>query len=189
MRTPNRLLALGVETLDAILTRRSIREFRPDAVPDSVIREILKAGMAAPSALDEQPWHFVVLTGDAGREALEAMQSQSPMARTAPAAILVCCDMGLVKLPDFWVQDCSAASQNILLAAHDLGLGAVWVGVYPMAVRTDELRNRLSLPEQIVPFSLIALGYPGESLGPRDTFQEARIHERTWAYKTGGARP
>ena len=137
--------------------------------------------MAAPSALDEQPWHFVILTGDGGREALEAMQSQSPMARTAPAAILVCCDMNLVKLPDFWVQDCSAASQNILLAAHDLGLGAVWVGVHPMAVRIDDLRKRLNVPGHVVPFSLIALGYPGEALGPRDTFLEARIHDRMWA--------
>lgn len=137
--------------------------------------------MAAPSALDEQPWHFVTLAGVGGREALEAMQSQSPMAKTAPAAILVCCDMNLVKLPDFWVQDCSAASQNILLAAHDLGLGAVWVGVYPMAARIDDLRSRLNLPANVVPFSLIALGYPGETLGQRDTFQKDRIHEQTWA--------
>ena len=89
--------------------------------------------------------------------------------------------MNLVKLPDFWVQDCSAASQNILLAAHDLGLGAVWVGVYPMAVRIDDLRSRLNLPANVVPFSLIALGYPGEMLGQRDTFQKDRIHDQTWA--------
>ena len=137
--------------------------------------------MAAPSALDEQPWHFVVLAGDSARAALEAMQSQSPMAMTAPAAILVCCDMTLVKLPDFWVQDCSAASQNILLATHDLGLGAVWVGVYPMDTRIDDLRGRLNLPSHVVPFALIALGYPGETLGQRNTFQEDRIHNQTWA--------
>ena len=181
MRTGNRLWPWAVQTLNAIFTRRSIREFRSDAVPVAVLQEIMKAGMAAPSALDEQPWHFVILSGVAAREALEAMQPQSSMARTAPAAILVCCDMNLVKLPDFWIQDCSAASQNILLAAHDLALGAVWVGIHPMAARIDDLRSRLSLPAHVVPFSLIALGFPGETLEPRNTFQEARIHEQKWS--------
>ena len=137
--------------------------------------------MAAPSALDEQPWHFVVLTGNAGREALEAMQPQSSMAGTASSAILTCCDMNLVKVPDFWIQDCSAASQNILLAAHALGLGAVWVGVHPMTERIDDLRNRLNLPDHIIPFSLIPIGFPDETLDPRDTFREDRIHEQTWS--------
>ena len=97
------------------------------------------------------------------------------------SAILTCCDMNLVKVPDFWIQDCSAASQNILLAAHALGLGAVWVGVHPMTERIDDLRNRLNLPDHIIPFSLIPIGFPDETLDPRDTFREDRIHEQTWS--------
>ena len=170
-----------MQTLEAIFTRRSIRDFRPDAVPAPVLREILKAAMAAPSAMDEQPWHFVVLAGDSARAALDEMQPKSPMAGTAPAAILVCCDMNLVKLPDFWIQDCAASTQNILLAAHDLGLGAVWVGIHPMPARIDALRKRLNLPVHIAPFSMVALGFPGESLGPRDTFQNERIHDQKWS--------
>lgn len=170
-----------MQTLDAIFTRRSIRTFRADPIPETVFQQILKAGMASPSAMDEQPWHFVVLPCGDARGVMDAIQPQSPMAQTAPAAILVCCDMSLVRLPDFWVQDCSAASQNILLAAHDLGLGAVWVGIHPMPDRMQLLRERLGLPEGVVPFALIPLGYPGEILPPRDTFKPERVHSRSWS--------
>lgn len=139
--------------------------------------------MSAPSALDEQPWHFIVLDGADARGAMEEIQPQSAMAQTAPAGILVCCDMDLVKLPDFWIQDCSAASQNILLAAHDLGLGAVWVGVFPMADRIQILRRRCNLPENVVPFALIPLGHPDEDLPARETYQPARVHTGTWLGK------
>jgi len=173
-----------MQTLDAINSRRSIRTFRSDEVSQDLLTRTLAAGMSAPSALDEQPWHFIILDGPGARGAMEEIQPQSAMAQTAPAAIVVCCDMDLVKLPDFWVQDCSAASQNILLGAHDLGLGAVWVGVFPMADRIQILRRRCNLPDSIVPFALIPLGHPGEDLPARETFQPSRVHCGAWLGKT-----
>jgi nitroreductase len=167
-----------MEAMEAILTRRSIRKFKADIISEDTISELLKAAMCAPSAHNKQPWHFIVITD---REILDIIPEFHPyasMLHEATAAILVCGDTH--DATDFWVQDCSAATQNILLAAHAKGLGAVWLAVYPREDRIQELKNILDLPANITPLSLIALGYPDEKKNPSNRFNISRIHRNRW---------
>ena len=128
-----------METLKAILTRRSIREYTQQAVPGELVQELLAAAMQAPSAGNQQPWHFILVNA---REQLQALADVLPFGKslqTAPLGIAVCADVKSARYPDYWAQDCSAATQNLLLAAHALGLGAVWLGVYPLLERYNAL--------------------------------------------------
>ena len=168
-----------MEALEAIYTRKSVRKFDEGEVPEEIIKKILKAGMSAPSAGNAQPWQFVVITD---KKVLQEIPGISPYAECtakAPLAILVCGDKLLEKHKDYWVQDCAAASQNMLLAAHALGLGAVWTGVYPMENTMEGFRVLLKLPEHIVPFSLIVIGYPAEG-GRKERYSEERVHYGRW---------
>ena len=172
-----------MEAMEAILSRRSIRRYTPDPLPEEAVRRVLEAGMAAPSAGDERPWHFVVITD---KEMLAAIPGFHPLARFVPnaaAAILVCADVALSKYPpaDWWVQDCSAATQNILLAAHAAGLGATWLGVHPVQTRVDGFRALCRLPDSIVPFSLVSLGFPAVRKEREPRFDPSRIHRERWA--------
>ena len=169
-----------MEILQAIKTRRSIRKYQDKAIPTEVIKDILEAAMFAPSAGNEQPWQFVILEERNTLEAVPRICSTASMCRHSPAAILVCSDSTLEKYPDFWVQDCSAAVENILLAAHALGLGAVWAGVYPMKDRIEGFRRLFALPDEITPFALIALGYPNEKPAPSKRYKEERVHYNQW---------
>ena len=169
-----------MEALETIRTRRSIRKFTGDPVSDEMIQKILTAGVMAPSAGNEQPWHFVVIRK---RETLRAISQAHPyaeMVQEAQVAVLVCADMERVKHKDYWSQDCAAATENILLAAHALGLGGVWVGLYPRERRLAELRVVLPLPDHVVPFSLIPLGHPGEKKESENRFDPSRIHYEVW---------
>ena len=166
--------------LDCILTRRSIRQYTPDPVSDEEVKQMLSAAMAAPSAGNEQPWHFVVIRD---RELLDAVPRFHPHAQMlvqAPLAIVVCGDPSLERYKGYWMVDCSAATQNILLAAHALGLGSVWIGVWPVEDRVEEMRALLGIAHGIVPFALIALGRPGEHKGPSSRFDEGRVHKDRW---------
>lgn len=149
------------ECLKMIYTRRSIRVYSDRQISDEDIEKILKAAMLAPSAGNEQPWHFIVVRD---REMLKKMSEAftfGQMLPNASAAIVVCADPKLSKYPyDMWVQDCSAATENILLAARCLGIGSVWLGVYPREERMKALRELLGIPENIVVFSVVSLGYP-----------------------------
>lgn len=136
--------------------------------------------MDAPSALDEQPWQFLIIQNKDTLKELPQHHNHSDLIADAPACILVCADLSLEKLPGFWVQDCSACSQNILLAAHECGLGAVWVGVYPTESNVDSIRKFFNLPQTIIPFCLIALGYPDESYPEKNNFKKERIHYEKW---------
>lgn len=151
-----------MEGLEAILTRRSVRKFQSKPVEDDKIISILHAGMSAPSAHNSQPWEFIVVKDKEKISALSVFIKDWAPLRTAPLVIITLGNLEGYKasLPAFFVQDCSAASQNILLAAHALGLGAVWLGVYPKEKEVDEVRRICEIPEKINPFSLIALGYP-----------------------------
>lgn len=176
-----------MEALEAILSRRSIRRYMPDPLPEEAIRTLLEAGMSAPSAGDERPWHFVVIRD---RERLAAIPSFHPLSRFVPnasAAILVCADTGLSKYPpaDWWVQDCSAATQNILLAAHATGLGAVWLGVHPEKKRIDGFRALCRLPAPVIPFSLVSLGVPAVRKEREDRFDLSRVHRERWNGERG----
>lgn len=169
-----------METMDAILTRRSIRKYLPKPVSREMIEEILQAGMSAPSAGDEQPWHFIIIDRRDLLEKISEMHPYAKMLKNAPAALLICADQNIPKYRDFWVQDCSAASENMLLAAHDLGLGAVWVGVYPAEKLVTGIRELFEIPEHVIPFSAIAIGHPAEEKTRRARYEVSRIHDNSW---------
>jgi nitroreductase len=166
--------------MEAILTRRSIRKYTARAVPDDVVVELLGAAMAAPSAGNQQPWQFIVVRD---RGLLESIATASPyagMVGGAQVAVVVCGDLSLEEKPGFWVQDCSAATENLLIAANAAGLGAVWLGFYPREERVAFLRKLLNVPEHVVPFAVVPIGYPAEHPGPANRFKPERIHLDHW---------
>jgi len=169
-----------METMKAILSRRSIRRYTEEPVSRDLIEELLKAAMNAPSAGDEQPWHFIVIDRRPILDKLADIHPHAKMLKQAPAAIIVCGDESMEKFKDFWVQDCSAASENMLLAAHALGLGAVWLGIYPAEKIVLEIRELLNIPSNIIPFSIISIGYPAEEKESKERFDASRIHSNTW---------
>lgn len=169
--------------LSVIHSRKSVRSFVPQkAVSKEDLTTIVKAGMAAPSAVNKQPWAFVVITERAMLDALAVGSPNAKMLNDAGAAIVVCGDLSKAheSAPDFWVQDCSAASENILLAVEGMGLGAVWTGVYPSKERVAFIRQTLSLPEHIVPLNLIPIGYPQGETQPKDKWKEENLHWNKW---------
>ena len=161
----------GKTAIETIMTRTSIRSFTDRAVSADTIEMLLRAGMAAPTAVNKQPWHFVVVNDRAKLDELGGNGRQSQMWKESPLAIVVCGDMDKAlegPAQAFWVQDCSAATENILLAAHALGLGAVWTGCYPMEERMANVSQVLNLPETIIPLCVIVMGYPNEQPDPKD---------------------
>lgn len=166
--------------MSIIYQRRSIRKYQDREVEDELLLEIIRAAMHAPSAGNEQPWHFVVVKNRETKERIVQVHPYAKMLLKSPAAVVVCADLNLIKFGDFWVQDCSAATQNILLRATELGLGAVWCGVYPDQERVENLRKILNLPEHVIAFSLVCVGYPAEKPEPVDRFKKERIHFERW---------
>lgn len=170
-----------MQTFEAIFTRRSIREYLPQPVPEELVQELLEAAMQAPSAGNEQPWHFIVVTDCKQLEALADVLPYGKMLQTAPLGIVVCADMKLEKYRGFWVQDCSNATMILLLAAHDRGLGAVWLGVYPIEDRVVNLKQILGLPDTVIPLSIVSLGYPSSTHEPGEKrYSAARLHHDRW---------
>ncbi|NJB68383.1 nitroreductase [Desulfobaculum xiamenense] len=169
-----------MNVLEAIATRRSIRKFTDQPVSADDLRAILEAAMTAPSAGNAQPWHFVLITDRERLDAIPDWHPYSAMCRQAQAAILVCAEPALEKYPGYWVQDCSAATMSILLAAHGLGLGAVWCGVHPDEARAEAARAAYGLPAGIMPFALVPIGHPDQPSGTRERFREERIHRGQW---------
>lgn len=168
--------------IENIMTRTSIRQFTDQPVAKDTLDLIVKAGMAAPSAVNAQPWAFVIVTE---REVLDSLNALKPWfnLKTATAAIIVCGDLNkAMEGPgqEYWIQDCSAASENILLAAHAYGLGAVWCGVYPGQEMVDGVKNVLGIPENIIPLNVITMGYPAENPEPKDKFKTENIHYQKW---------
>ena len=168
---------------DNILTRASVRDFTGQTVESSTLDSLLHAAMAAPSARDTRPWHFIVVNE---RETLDTLgrmaETWKPVGR-ARAAVIVCgstVGRNPGKTNDFWVQVCSAATENLLLAAHAMGLGAVWCGGYPHADRVAALRSYFALPDTIQPLNVVALGYPKAPGVPKQKFDENRIHVNSW---------
>lgn len=170
-----------MDALEAIHGRRSIRRYTAQAVPEDVIETLLRAAMAAPSAGNQQPWHFVVLDDRQTLEAIPQYHPYSAMLKEAPLAIVICGDERLEKHKGYWVQDCSAATQNLLLAAHAQGLGAVWLGVYPVMERVAKTQELLGLPPQVIPLAIVSVGYPAEQKGPADRFNPSRVHRNRWS--------
>ena len=171
-----------MEALEAIFTRRSIRSYKPQPIPEELITRVLEAAMNAPSAGNEQPWHFMVINERQLLDAIPKFHPYAQMLHGAPAAILVCGDVRLEKHKDFWTLDCAAATENLLLAAHAVGLGAVWVGVYPVAERMGQLRDLLGIPAEVFPFSLVPLGYADEQKLPEKRYNHTRVHHNRWPH-------
>ena len=169
-----------MDAYEAIMTRRSIRRYAPKQVPDRLVEDLLQAGAAAPSAGNEQPWHFVVITELKLLDEVPKFHRYAQMLKEAPLAILVCGDMTLERHEGYWVQDCAAATQNILLAAHAKGLGAVWLGIYPREHRVSGMRQLLNIPEHVTPFALISIGYPAEEKPPAQRYDTTRVHRNRW---------
>lgn len=169
-----------VVTLDAIFSRRSIRRYTSEPVPEEIVTKLLHAAMCAPSARNERPWHFVVMTDREILDEIPKFHPYSQMVKEASVAILVCGDLELEKSSGYLAQDCAAATQNILLEAHFLGLGSVWCGVYPREERMDGFRRLLQLPDHIVPFALVPVGYPAEERPQVERFDPTRIHKNRW---------
>jgi len=165
---------------DPILTRRSVRRFTAQDVEEKDVRKLLEAGMCAPSAGNERPWHFVVIKDRATLEGVMEFHPYAKMLKECAGAILVCGDPALEKYPGFWVQDCSAATENILIMAVQLNLGAVWLGMYPIEERVRGLRKLIGVPEDIVPFSLIPFGHPAEERKLIDRYDPERAHREKW---------
>jgi nitroreductase len=169
-----------MDTLAAIHTRRSVRRYEDRQVPEELRRKLLAAAMSAPSARNGQPWQFVVIDDRGTLAEIARLNPNAQMCREAPLAILVCGDLGLEKSPGYWVVDCAAAVENLLLAAHALGLGAVWTGVYPRPERMEGLGRLLKLPENVIAHSLVVVGYPAEQPPPQDRYRPERVHRGGW---------
>ena len=171
------------DLIQAIMTRSSVRAFLDRPVSDETVDILLKAAMAAPSAKDSRPWAFVVLKNRALLEKLGACLPNAKMTATAPAAVVICGDLNKA-LPgearEYWIQDAAAATENLLLAAHALGLGAVWTGVHPISERIAILKDALRLPEGIEPFCLIPFGYPATPRSVKDKWDPAAVHQDIW---------
>lgn len=164
--------------LDNIATRTSIRDYEARPVEKEKIEKMLRAAMAAPTAMNKQPWHFVVVDQRNVLDALAGANPYAKMLKKAPLAIVVCGNTDKMIEGggrDFWIQDASAATENLLLAAHAMGLGAVWTGAYPSEERCISISKVLSLSDNLVPLNMIVVGYPAEQPQPKQKFKEENI--------------
>ena len=163
--------------MENIMTRKSVRDYESKAVEDEKVERLLKAAMSAPSARNKQPWRFVVVKEKETLRMFSGKFKSMGMAEKAPLAIVVCGERGG---DAYWVQDASAATENMLLAAHAMGLGAVWCGVYPASDRVAEVSAILSLPDSIVPLCVVPVGYPAEDPAPKDKWRVENIRYGKW---------
>lgn len=163
--------------LHMIFSRRSIRQYTGQAISEADLTSLLEAGMAAPSASNRKPWHFVVVTDRAKLEAIAQAHPYGKMLADAAAAIVVCGDPSI---SDWWVQDCSAATENILIAAAGLGLGAVWLGCHSHLRREQDVCDIVGIPSGIGVLNVLSIGHPGEHKEPRTQYDPARVHTDQW---------
>ena len=169
-----------MDALDAIFTRKSIRSYTDQQISEDTINILIKAAMSAPSAHNQHPWHFIVIQEHPDLEALANQFTYGKMLATSPLAILLCCDTNGLRSPDFWTQDMSAATENILIASRAQDLGAVRIGLYPKSENVKFVIDYFRLPEWIIPFSLISIWYPAETPEVKNRFSESRVHRNTW---------
>lgn len=171
------------DALTVIHSRKSVREYTGESATKDQLMILLKAGMAAPTAIDKRPWVFVVVTDKNMLSKLAEGLPYSKMIVSAGSAIVVCGDLTKTmegEAKEFWIQDCSAASENILLAAEAIGLGAVWTGMYPIAKNVEFAQKTLGIPENVIPLNIIAVGHPVGTEKPKDKFDPANIHWEKW---------
>jgi len=169
-----------MDAIKAIKTRRSIRKFSDDSIPKEMIHKIVECGMFAPSAGNEQPWHFIIITKPEVLRTIPSVHKHAQMFSKATVGILVCFQKDLEMHVDMAIQDCAAATQNILLAIHNYGYGGCWCGVYPREERMNGLIDLFQLPKGVIPFSLIAIGFPDEEKELVNRYLSDRIHLNEW---------
>jgi nitroreductase len=169
---------MAKELIKTIFARRSIRKYTAKPVSKKYIKMMLEAAMAAPSSSNRKPWHFIVVTDRRTLDKLAKVHPYGKMLSEAPLCIAVCGDKTIS--PRYWVQDCSAATENLLLSATALRIGAVWLGVHPRKERGNPIRKVLNIPENIVPLNLISIGHPAEDKEPRTQYDELRVHRGQW---------
>lgn len=170
-----------MDALEAIFKRRSIRSFKDIELENERIIPLLKAGTSAPTAVNAQPWEFVVVTEKA---ILKQLREKLVFARyEAPCSIVVCGNMKLAlkgQEKDLWIEDCSAATENMLIAATSIGLGSLWIGIYPVASRMSTVRRILNMPEEVIPLNMVYFGYPNEIKEGRTRYDEKHIYWQTY---------
>ncbi len=170
------------DRLGFILGRRSIRVYRPGEVSEEAVRRILEAAMAAPSAVAKDPWRFVVVRNPATLGRIADVLPNGGMLRDAAVGIIVCGDLEAAhdRQLSYLLQDCAAAVENLLLAAHALGLGACWLGIHPREERIRKISEILALPSSVIPVAGVAIGWPGEEKESRTRYNPANIHHEKW---------
>lgn len=166
--------------MEAILKRHSTRTYTDQPISEEIIEKIMHAAMSAPSAMNARPWHFIVITDPQKMAAVTEIHPYSGMMLEAQCAILVCGDQSAETLPEFFQQNCAAATENILIAATDLGLGCVWVGLYPDERYRTDFKTLFELPDNIEPFALVPLGYPHQPLKSSNRLDSSRVHRNIW---------
>ena len=169
-----------MNTIEAIYTRRSIRKYKKEKLSPEIIDKLIRAGMQAPTAGNQRPWHFLIVENTDVILQLPVVHPYAQMVRDAPIIVVICGDLNLEKHVGYWDQDCAAASMCMCLAAHEIGIGSCWLGVHPRQDRIDGIRDILKLPANIIPYSVIVLGYPDEELEIIDRFLPDRIHIEKW---------
>ena len=176
----------GSDAYQTIMTRTSVRSYSDREISGNQVDSLLKAAMAAPTAGNKQPWRFVVIKDKKILSYIAENNKSMTMMENAPLAIVVCGDT-TASFPgqgrEYWVQDASAATENLLLAAHDMGLGAVWCGVYPIDDRVREFSALLNLPPEILPLNCIAVGYPNAPSSPKDKWKPEYVRYNRWNEK------
>jgi nitroreductase len=169
-----------MNVLEAILSRRSVRKYEKQAISAEELTDLVRYAMYAPSAVNKQPWHFIIIDDRNVLNEIMKFHPHASMLSQAAAAILVCGDEEMAHTPAYWPVDCSAATQNLLLAAHGKGFGAVWLGIYPREERIEAMKKLMQLPAHIHPFSLISIGYTTEAPRIANRFKPERIHTNKW---------
>lgn len=169
-----------MDAFEVIHTRRSIRDFTDAPVTDEALRRMLEAAMAAPSAGNAQPWRFIVIRDRERLQRIPDIHPYAGMAARAALAVLVCADITAEKFPGFWVQDCSAAVQNLMLAARALNIGTVWCGIHPVEEREKAFRELFGMPETVRPFALVAAGCTDRPFNRRDVYDPDKVHQNMW---------
>ncbi len=164
--------------IENIMTRTSCRSFSDKLVTEAQIDTLVRAAMSAPTAVNQQPWQVIIVTDREILDSIAANCRNIKMAAEAPMAMVLCGDMTIAreKAEEFWVQDLSAATENVLLAANAMGLGAVWCGIYPIPDRTAFIQSLLELPADVIPLNVIPIGVPKDKLQPKEKYKEERVH-------------
>lgn len=166
-----------MELKDVLLKRRSVRKFTNEAVSKEHIEELLHAAMSGPSACNMKPWEFYVVSNEMKLKELQSASKFTKM--TAPLAIIVCGNLSKalpMHFSEYWIQDCSAATENILLRVTDLGLGAVWCGIHPQKNAVKKVQECLDIPAKQIPLNIIFIGHPAEEPAARNQYDEKKIH-------------